>query len=95
VNESASIIVSARSLCSVFGMLRGGYFAGLRLAVFLHQIHRLVCQLEKMRVRAIPVSENREAKFAIAIAEQERGIATDASAVREITIAIPNLCPPG
>src|SRR5437764_14439649 len=63
-------------------------------AVLLHQIDRAVGKLEEMRMRAIAVRQNRKAKFAIAIAKQERSVTRNTAAVRDITIAVTNLGPP-
>ena len=46
-------------------------------------------------MRAIPVSQDREAKFAIAIAQQESRITLNTAAMCKVTIAVPNLAPPG
>ena len=46
-------------------------------------------------MRAISVSQDREAKFAIAIAKEESRITRNTAAMCKVTIAIPNLTPPG
>ena len=44
---------------------------------------------------AIPVRQDREAKFAIAIAKQESRVTLNTAAMCKVTIAVPNLTPPG
>ena len=46
-------------------------------------------------MRAISVSQDREAKFAIAIAKQESRITLNTAAMCKVSIAVPNLTPPG
>src|SRR5688572_30940999 len=46
-------------------------------------------------MRAISVSQDREAKFAIAIAKQESRITLNTAAMCKVTIAVPNRTPPG
>src|SRR5215210_8749636 len=47
-----------------------------------------------MGMRAIAIGEDSEANLAIPIAEQEGRIACNATAVRDIAIALAHLCPP-
>src|SRR5262249_34372909 len=71
--------------------LRGRF---LHAAVFLHQIHRFVRQLEQMRMRAVTVSQDGESEFAIAIPEQERRVTGHAPAVSKVTITVAHFGPP-
>jgi hypothetical protein len=46
-------------------------------------------------MRAISVSQDRKAKFAIAIAKQESRVTLNTAAMCKVTIAVTNLRPPG
>src|SRR5215472_18291322 len=66
-----------------------------RATIFLHQIDRLVRQLEQVRMRPVTVGQDRKPELVIAIAQQECRVTRDTAAVREISIAIAHFSPPG
>ena len=90
-NRPARRVVKDRTARQEVILMTGSLPGG---GVFLHQINRAIGELDQMRMRAIAISQYREAKLAVAIPKQERCVSGNAAAVREVTVAVAHLHPP-